>query len=190
MKMQEKIKTTVGVAVGIFNNNGELLLKRRKQIPSITKESYYGCWELPLIAVPETKEKKIPYNYLGLVVKREIKKRWGIDIFLDPIPALYPTMFKTPAGDYDLAMITVVEAMIMELPESIEIKWVSPSDLNLLAVKFVPAKMDKGKIIKNGEGLLSGKKRQFHMALKAIKVGSPFPEYRRTANEFLIREQI
>ena len=193
-----KLKTTVGVAAGIFNTEGKLLLRRRIEHDSITGIDYYGCWELPVVAVQTQRQKSIPYNYLVLELIRGIKAEVGISIriFVDPMPAFYPVMLKFKNEkkgkyEYDLAMITPiyagdVAASVSGQDVGGEVIFVSPEELNNLAREYKPAKKNKeGKIIESGKGLLSGfGKRQHCLALRAFEAASLL-SFQREASETL-----
>lgn len=187
-----KIKTMVGVTVAIFDEEGKLLYREREEHDSITDKDYYGCWELPVVAVQETEEKSIPYNYLNKQLVEGVKREVGIDIskYLDPMPAFYPVMFKNTKGEYDLAMITLLGA-IEEKPTKGKTIFVSPRDANNFAKEYEPLKKDKtGRILSPGKGLLSGfGYRQHCMTMKAFKIGSPNPGYRWEGGVTLVEIQ-
>jgi len=183
-----KLKTTVGVTAGIFNEEGKLLLRRRVEHDSITGIDYSGCWELPVVAVQETEAESISYNYLCQELVRGVKEEVGIEVSVDLMPAFYPVMFKGPQG-YDLAMITLVQKKDWKsvLPLRGEKILVSVQELNDLAKEYIPAKKDKdGCIVEPGRGLLSGfGKRQHCMALKAFEFASPSHLNRKLAKSTL-----
>lgn len=190
-----KLKTTVGVAAGIFNSEGKLLLRRRVEHDSITGIDYYGCYELPVVAVLETEQESIPYDYLCQELMRGVREELGVIISVDPMPAFYPVMFKGPQG-YDLAMITLIlpkDVAVATPGEDIkgEIIFVLPQELNDLARKYVPAKKDKeGIIIEPGKGLLSGfGKRQHCMAMKAFSIACINRTYQGEAESTLKKIQ-
>jgi len=187
-----KIKTMVGVTVAIFNEEGKLLWREREEHDSITDKDYYGCWELPVIAVQETEEKSIPYNYLNKQLIEGVKREVGIDIseYLDPMPAFFPVMFKNPKGEYDLAMITSL-GVVKEKPTKGKTIYVSPEEANDLAKEYEPLKKDEeGMILSPGKGLLSGfGYRQHCMTMKAFEVGSPNPQYREEGEKTLAEIQ-
>lgn len=182
-----KIKTMVGVTAGIFNKEGKLLLRRRKEHDSVTDRDYYGCWELPVVAAQDTDERSIPYHYLSLKLAEGVEAEIGIKILVNPMPAFYPVMFKNDKGEYDLAMITSVGVVKQRPPKDKEVIYVSPQKLNELAEEYAPVKKDKeGKIIQEGRGLLGGKgKRQHCMALKVIETACSDITYRRSAKQTL-----
>ena len=167
-----KMKTTVGVTAGIFNKKGDLLLIKRKRHDSITGIDYYGCLELPIVAVQTKKRKPIPYDYLCRELVRGVKEETGIKISVNPMPGFYPVMFKNKKGEYDLAIITPFCSVLESEPTENEIIYVDLLKLNNLAREYVPAKKDReGRIIESGKGLLSGfGKRQHCMALKVIEL--------------------
>ena len=136
-----KLKTTVGVTVGIFNTEDKLLLRKRIEHDSITNIDYAGNWELPVVAVQETEDASVPYDYLCRELVRGVKEELGVIIDIDSMSAFYPVMFKGPQG-YDLAMITPLQAKNIAAAapgEDVkgEIIFISPQELNDLAREFI-----------------------------------------------------
>ena len=145
-----KVETSLGVTAGIFDIDGRILLVRRKGHTSITGIDYFGCWELPVVAVQKSEE-NISYNYLVQELKRGVLKKTGCHIRVDPMPAFYPVIFKNKkTGEYDLAMITIIEAWWTSgaTQSDIELIFVDVQDANKLAQEYAPpVKNERGEII-------------------------------------------
>lgn len=139
---------------------------------------FRGNWELPGRGIRETDAEEVSYDYLLEELQREVQKRVGIDIPVNPMSAMYPVFLKGQSG-YDLAMVApVVKKMRVGNKENERI-FVSTKELNRLAMEFAPA--DK----KDGKGLLSGwGKRMHRMALKALSF-SPHMVYAVEAKKTL-----
>lgn len=183
----EKMKTAVGVFAGLLKqesgkNAGKLLLRRRTEIPSIIPgKSFKGNWELPGGGVMEAE--KVPYCHLVNELKREVEEETGIPIAIDPMPPMYPVLFKGPEG-YDLALVTPIETSLESTKG--ETIWVNVEELNKLAREFEPADKKTGK---DGKGLLGGYGKRMHcMALRALYF-SPNPTYSEDAGVMLIEIQ-
>lgn len=189
-----KLKTTVGVTVGIFNASDKLLLRKRVEHDSITNTDYAGNWELPVVAVQETTDEIIPYNYLCLELRRGILRELDVLISVNPMPAFYPVMFKGPQG-YDLAMITPLQSKdIRAIEPGRDIKgeklFVSPHELNDLAKEFISLTEAKKQGLPEAKGLLSGfGKRQHCMALKVFEVSCLNTKYQSEAIQTLLEIQ-
>lgn len=186
-----KLKATIGVTVGIFDGEGRLLLRRRKEHDSITDKDYYGCWELPVVAVQETDANIIPYDDLSRELVRGVKVETGFTISVNPMPPFYPVMFKNDKGEYDVAMVTPMCVQLEKESTENEIIFVCPFDLYKLATEYVPVKKDKdGRVLQEGRGLVSGLgKRMYCMALKAFETGSSSRAYAKEARLMLIEAQ-
>ncbi len=171
-----KLKATIGVAAGIFDGEGKLLIKRRQEHDSITDKDYHGCWELPVVAVQDTPAVAIPYDYLCRELKRGVKAETDLNILVEPLSAFYPVMFKNDKGEYDLAMITIVYCGNVHAGKTEnQIRFVDVAQLNKLAMEYAPVEKDKvsGAVIKEGKGLVSGFGKRMHcLALKALEAGS------------------
>lgn len=167
-----KLKTTLGVTAGIFNETGrKILLRRRKEHDSITSLDYFGCWELPIVAVQEATEKTIPYDYLCRELIRGVKAETGFVISLIPMPAFFTLPFKNDKGEYDLLLITTLSfrEVIRQEETQNELRFVDVDELNELALEYSPAKKgEKGELLQEGKGLLSGFGKRQHLA--ALKV--------------------
>lgn len=167
-----KVKATIGVFAGIINEEGKILLRRREEIDSITGKSYKGDWELPGGGVVEAE--KITYDHLVKELIREVKEEIGISISVDPMPEMYPLLFKGPQG-YDLALVVPIRSN--KKPSKGETIYVSPKELKELAEK------------PKGQQLLSGwGKRMCCMALKAHSFGTAYYEAKE-AGEMLFAIQ-
>jgi 8-oxo-dGTP pyrophosphatase MutT (NUDIX family) len=172
----KKANMSVGVFAGIFNSNGEILLRRRTEEGSIIPgKSFKRCYELPGGAVMETDEESIPYDYILRELEREVKEETGLLISIDRMSFFFPVAFKLekPAR-YDLAMVTVVyQEQVLNLVDGNIVTgpqkdciFVSTERLNELARRFVAPKKEEGI---EGEGLLSGYGKRMHcMALAAL----------------------
>lgn len=181
-----KMKTTVGVTVGIFDSEGKLLLRRRKEHDSITNLDYYGCWELPVVAIQETDAEVIAYDFLCRELVRGVKAETGFEIHVDLMPPFYPVAFKYK-GEYDLAMVTPVCKILGQEPTENKIIFVDPVQLNTLAWEYAPVKKDAGgRVVEEGKGLVSGYGKRMHcLGLKALAIGSSNSYSRHKAGEFL-----
>jgi len=167
-----KLQTTIGVGAGIFNSDGKLLLVRRIDHDSITGTDYAGNWELPIVAIQESGEKTIPYNYLSLELVAGVLRETGLQITVPYMPVLFPVMFKTGDGKYDLLLATLILSKNViggELKG--ETLFVSVKELNDLARNFVSLTDAKKQELKSATGLLSGfGKRQHCAALRIFAV--------------------
>lgn len=165
-----KLLTTFGSYVGFINpkHDGRLLLVRRTQTDSIIPGvSFKGNWELPGGAVEEVDQ--VGYNYAIQTAFAKAKDKVGIDIPVDDQPFLgpaYGTFFKGPQA-YDFAQ--VVPHITFSEPTVGETQWVSPAELETLALAFISETIAKNQGLSEAQGLLSGKgKRMYLMALYAL----------------------
>ncbi|MBX4201205.1 hypothetical protein KW786_03750 [Candidatus Parcubacteria bacterium] len=181
-----KLSTNVGMYVGFLREtDGKLLLVRRTDPTSIIPGvSFKGNWELPGGA--EEEADTINYNHAVHTAFAKAKAKVGIDVsegdqpFLGP---LYGTSFKGPQG-YDLAQI--VPFVTSTQPATGETLWVSPGELEVLALAFVSETTAKAQGLAQAEGLLSGKgKRMYQMGMAALAHHSPNSAYRQEAMVFL-----
>lgn len=191
----EKMKTTVGLAPGIINKDGKILLVRRTDHDSITKIDYFKNWELPIVAVMESDLPALPYDYLSRELERGITREIGTIISVKKMPAFYPVMFRGPAG-YDLLLITAIQLMANDLSYPVnsfrpEIIWVSPQEINQLAEDFVSFTQAQKQGLPGGaRGLLSGfGKRQHCAALRILEIFSSNEKYRKEAASTLLAIQ-
>ena len=180
-----KLLTNVGVFVGFLNQNkeGKILLRRRTEEGSIIPGvSFKGNWELPGGGAEEAEF--VGYNYMVETAFREAAEEVGISCgeipFLGP---LYSAFFKGPKG-YDLAL--VVPYGTIDEPTKGETTYVSPEELEALALAFLSPKEAKEKGLSEATGLLSGKgKRMYLMAMTVLAKYSPNTKYRMDAEFFL-----
>lgn len=182
-----KMKTTVGVAAGIFDGPGRLLLVRRTQHDSVTDTDYYGNWELPITAVQTNKRKPIPYNYLSQELERGTERELGIRIHVDPMPVFYPVAFKNKNG-YDLLLATPIHYKQVEHISGIlaQFIFVDVDTLDVLAREFISLSDAKKQGFGEAKGLLSGYgKRQHQVSLKLFSVASSDRDYREQAKDIL-----
>lgn len=174
------MKTTIGLALAVFNKGGKILLIERERDDSIVNISYRGCLELPIMAARETNEDTIPCDYLARELIQGMLKKLGVEFPVSSLAAFYPVAFKTPTGEYDVAMITTLKLGVLKIPERIKAKWVSPKELEKLTAEFVPADGSE-----KGKGLLSGKGRQYRLALMAFMYGSSNSAFQEKAAKLL-----
>lgn len=162
--MEEKVKATIGVFAGIINQEGKLLLRRRRETSSIIPgKSFKGCWELPGGGVMIVDN--MPYHHLVNELKREVKEETGVELKLeDPMPAMYSVFF---GKNQDLALVVPIRIYLEQTKK--ETRWVSFDELNELARVYKPVNKETGE---DGEGLVSGEGKRMHcMALKCFSSG-------------------
>ncbi len=105
-----KVKATIGVFGGIINKEGKLLLRRRTETSSIIPgKSFKGNWELPGGGVEV--EDNMSYSHLAESLEREIYEELGIELSIDPMPAMYPVFY---GKLQDLAMVVLITNMPSE----------------------------------------------------------------------------
>jgi 8-oxo-dGTP pyrophosphatase MutT (NUDIX family) len=170
---ENKIKATIGIFAGIMNEENKLLLRRRTAISSIIGKSFKGCQELPGGGVKLSGD--MAYCYLVDELEREVEEEVGIEIDLDPMPAMYPVFF---GKTLDLALIVPVRVSAKPTKEGT--KWVTLDELNNEAKGYKPANK---KTAEDGQGIVSGWGKRMHcMALKTFEVLGDSGESRKAGD--------
>ena len=92
------VRPSIGIFAGIYNDNGQILLKRRSP-----NETLPGDWDLPGGAVEaEAADIAIDERLVGSELVREVKEETGLMVNVGPMPAMYPAIIK---GGFDWAFI-------------------------------------------------------------------------------------
>lgn len=180
-----KLTSHLGAYVAFLSwENGKLLLIQREETESMLKGvSFRGCWELPGAQVKGANI--LRYNYLAQTAFNGAEEKTGIHIPPNAWPFLGPWYcpMHDSGKDYDVGMVLPFPTNLK--PSKGTTVWVSPSQLEVLAVKFISETDAKQKGSSQGDGLVSGwGKRMCCMALSALK-HSPHSEYARQANQML-----
>jgi hypothetical protein len=159
-----KLKATIGIGVTIVNKGLKIRLRRRIEHDSIQPgQDYFGCWEAPILALQESQDEKIPYDYLLKGLSEGVMRETGLNISeslnaRSLMPSFFALPFKNNQGDYDLllAMHIFYDSKKDNQPENGESKWFSFEEFLNLASSYKPPVIEKGKIVQSGQGLLSG----------------------------------
>lgn len=146
----EKLHPTVGVFGGVFDDDGNLLLRKREE------KTFFGDWELPGGAIYLEhallcKDERLIREALALRIEAEV----GIpqEIILEkvqPMPAMYPVVL---AGGADIAFAIIV-GKIKQAPTKGITRFVCFDELINLADG------------PEGNRIVSGRKRMFRMCLR------------------------
>jgi len=168
------MEVTVGVFAGIFNEEGKLLLRRRRKESTEIPCPYEGDWELPGGTIDEENVWKIKDERIfGKELAREVMEETGLSIETSVMPILHPAVYvDKERGKMDCAFLIPI-GIIREKPIRGENIYVTPKQLKELAEKPL------------GDQLVSGwGKRMCRMALMAFQY-SPNPKYKREAKKLL-----
>jgi 8-oxo-dGTP pyrophosphatase MutT (NUDIX family) len=173
-----EVEVTIGLFAGIFDENGKVLLRKRKREDPDIPCPYEGDWELPGGTLEEeniwkAKDERIISEELA----REIKEEMGITIQISFMPAMYPAVsISKEKRRIDFAFVIPI-GTIKEEPTKGENIYVSPEELRELAER------------PEGQQLVSGwGKRMCRMALVALS-HSPNPQYQKEAEKMLAEIQ-
>jgi 8-oxo-dGTP pyrophosphatase MutT (NUDIX family) len=168
------MEVTLSVFAGIFNEEGKLLLRRRRKESNEIPCPYEGDWELPGGTIEEKTVWKIKNERIfGKELAREVMEETGLSIKISVMPILHSAVYvDREKGKVDCAFLIPI-GIVREKPTKGENIYVTPKELKKLAEKPV------------GEQLVSGwGKRMCRMALMAFQY-SPNPMYRREAKKLL-----
>lgn len=164
----------ISVFAGIFNEDGKILLRRRKRESPNAPCPYEGDWELPGGTIEEenvwkAKDERI----MGQELLREVKEETGLSIEPPFIPAMYPTVYvDEQKREIDIAFVIPIGTM-RDKPTVGENTYASPKELRELAQR------------PKGERLVSGwGSRMCRMALMALH-SSPNVQFRKDAQKIL-----
>lgn len=167
MKRLEKLKSTIGVFAGISNEEGKLLIKK------ITQGDFCGDWDLPGGAIYiEQAQKAIDERIVSFALSKRVEAETGLYIYdkVQPMPAMYPAFLR---GGSDIAFAIIVKG-VTEKPTIGETRFISVDELISLADA------------KQGNRLVSGRKRMFRMCLRMFASRDwPNLVYRRQASNIL-----
>jgi len=112
-----KARPEIGVFAGIFNRQGDLLVKRRPQWISSP-----GEWDLPGGAVEsENNDKAQDERIIGEELAREVLEEVGVIIDLPFMPQMFPAVL---AGGQDWAFIIPLPSWFWREEPQGEFKWV------------------------------------------------------------------
>jgi len=122
-----KWQPTIGVFAGIFNEHGELLIKRRV----FEEKTFVGDWDLPGGAIEaEAAAKAIDEGLIGQELAREVEEETGIKLLaLQRMPAMYPAVV---ASGKDLA-VAIIIGVVKSKPAMGQYAYVSPNELWMIS---------------------------------------------------------
>lgn len=172
------MEITIGLFAGIFDEDGKVLLRRRKRENPNFPYSDEGDWELPGGTMEEEniwkgKDERV----IGGELAREVREETGLSIKVPFMPAMYPAVYiDRERKTIDFAFILPV-GILRERPAKGENTYVAPKELRELAGH------PKGKRVVSGWG-----KRMCRMALKALCY-SPNPRYQQEAKRIFLEIQ-
>jgi 8-oxo-dGTP pyrophosphatase MutT (NUDIX family) len=169
------MEITIGLFAGIFDENGKVLLRRRKRENPNFPCSYEGDWELPGGTMEEEniwKEKD--ERVIGEELVRELIEEIGLSIAVPFMPAMYPVVYINKERKIiDFAFILPI-GFVKERPSKGENIYVDPKKLKDLAGHS------------EGNRLVSGwGKRMCKLVLMALQ-HSPNSHYQQEANSMLL----
>ncbi|MCK5466649.1 NUDIX domain-containing protein [Candidatus Parcubacteria bacterium] len=174
-KNPDVVRPSIGLFAGIYNDNGQLLLKRRSSC-----ETLPGDWDLPGGAVKtEAADIALDERLIGMELAREVEEETGIKVSVDLMPTMYPAIIK---GGFDWAFIIPITK-----EDSIQISNIDNWDkANKEGLKVVSPK-ELLELANGPEGnrLVSGVGKRMHrLALMAL-CHSPNEKYRMEAEKML-----
>ena len=172
------MEVTIGLFAGIFDENGKVLLRKRKREGPDIPCPYEGDWELPGGTLEEENIWKVKdERVISEELAREIKEETGLTIQISFMPAMYPAVFiSKEKRRIDFAFLVPI-GTIKEEPTKGENIYVSPEELRELAER------------PEGQRLVSGwGKRMCRMALMAFYY-SPNTKYQAEAKKMLLEVQ-
>jgi len=168
----------IGLFAGIFDEDGKLLLRRRKREKPNFPCPYEGDWELPGGKIEEeniwrAKDERI----IGEELVREVREETGLIIQVPFMSQMYPAVYINKERNVvDFAFLIPI-GVVKERPIIGENIYVSPRELKELSKR------------PEGERLVSGwGKRMCRMALMAL-CHSSNPRYREEAKKMLCELQ-
>jgi ADP-ribose pyrophosphatase YjhB (NUDIX family) len=168
------VEVILSVFAGIFNEEGKLLLRRRRKESREIPCPYEGDWELPGGTIEEENIWKIKDERIfGKELAREVMEETGLSIETPVMPILYPAVYvNKEKGKIDCAFLIPI-GIIAEEPTKGENIYVDPKELKERAERPI------------GEQLVSGwGKRMCRMALMAFQY-SPNSKYKNDAKKLL-----
>ena len=169
------MQITIGLFAGIFDEDGKVLLRRRKRENPDFPCSYEGDWELPGGTMEEEniwkgKDERV----IGEELAREVGEETGLSIKVPFMPVMYPAVYiDSERKTIDAAFILPV-GIVRERPSKGENIYVAPNELKELA------RRPEGKRVVSGWG-----KRMCRMALMAL-CHSPNPQYQQEGKRMLL----
>lgn len=169
-------KVTIGLFAGIFDEEGRLLLRRRRREEPTRPCLYEGDWELPGGTVEEENILcSEDVDILGKELAREVMEETGLSIKLPFMFVLHPEIYVDRQNRIiDLAFVVPI-GTTKKRPVKGEHAYVNPKGLKELSER------------PEGNRLVSGwGKRMCRMAMFAL-CHSPKPQYRREARNMLLR---
>jgi 8-oxo-dGTP pyrophosphatase MutT (NUDIX family) len=168
----------IGLFAGIFDENGRLLLRRRRREDPNYPCLYEGDWELPGGTMEEKNIWKArDERIIGEELAREVKEETGLMIQVPFMPPMYPALYIDKEKRYVNFAFVIPLGIVREKPTIGEYLYVSPEELRKLAEN------------PEGERLVSGwGKRMSRMALMALS-HSPNPQFREEAKKMLLEIQ-
>ena len=165
----------IGLFAGIFDENGKVLLRRRKRENPNFPCLYEGDWELPGGTMEEEniwigKDER----FIGEELARELREEIGLLIKVPFIPAMYPVVYIDKEKKIiDFAFIIHVGIVRERLTKGENI-YVNPKEIKELANQL------EGKRLVSGFG-----KRMYRMVLMAF-FHSPNSQYQQEAKRMLL----
>jgi 8-oxo-dGTP pyrophosphatase MutT (NUDIX family) len=172
------MEVAISVFAGIYDEDGKLLMRRRKKEEPSTPCPYEGDWELPGGTIEEkniwsAKDERI----IGEELVREVREETGLLIEVELMPIMHPAIYiNQEKGTIDLAFMIPI-GMVKEKPTVGENIYLTPSELRELAER------PEGKRLVSGWG-----KRMCRMALMALCYSSN-PQYKVEAKRMLLEVQ-
>ena len=172
------MEVMISVFAGIYDENGKLLMRRRKKEDPNTPCPYEGDWELPGGTIEEkniwrAKDEKI----IGKELVREVREETGLQIKVTSMPTMHPAIYiNQEKGIIDLAFMIPI-GIVKEKPTVGENIYLTPRELKELAER------PEGRRLVSGWG-----KRMCRMALMALCYSSN-PQYKAEAKRMLLEIQ-
>ena len=172
------MEITIGLFAGIFDEDGKVLLRRRRRENPNFPCSYEGDWELPGGTIEEENiwEEKHE-SVIGRELAREVREETGLSIKVPFMPAMYPAVYIDREGKTIDAAFVLPVGIVRERPAKGENIYVAPMELKELA------RLPEGKRVVSGWG-----KRMCRMALVAL-CHSPNSQYQEEAKRMLLEIQ-
>ena len=169
------MEVEIGLFAGIFDENGRVLLRRRRRENPSLACPYEGDWELPGGTMEEENIwKEDDERIIGEELAREVKEETGLLIKVSFMPTMYPAFYiDRERGNMNFAFIIPV-GVVREKPTIAENIYLDPKKLKELS------EGPEGNRIVSGWG-----NRMCRMALLAL-CHSPNRHYRQEAKRMLL----